>query len=313
MLSGFTWPDVGQPLPSRALRTRLPNATIRDGADGKGRGASTGKAEVHLSADLPTRITPPTPARPTRWRWWATGLALLALLVWFFNRPISLGSPDEYMWKTTEQADAIARGYGSEQGTLPLPTPPIEFTFRGDTDDWVVVRAFVDPNERYPRDHEAVIWSLEPEVAAWFRRHPTMPKLPNRTEDLGRLGIPEHYAHVVYAHGVDPGRGARLLNVRIFGHDRPVVGEPRSEAAARANAYSFSGDGSIVSQYPRAGAPLRPGQLILAFVKPDPPRRTTPAPRSRDAGSGPWPSMPLPDNNDDSFDFPDRLCPTRFC
>lgn len=64
----------------------------------------------------------------------------------------------------------------------------------------------------------------------------------------------------------------------------------------------------IHSTYRAAGKKLRLGQIIVILERPGP--ASDPYSNGGTGGISPDPDY---SDDDDDFDFPDRLCPTRFC
>ncbi|MFI7160475.1 hypothetical protein [Micromonospora chalcea] len=176
---------------------------------------------------------------------------------------------------------------------------------------WTVIATSPPPGRVVPPDETISLHVLRAEEAAWFAAHPTMPRLPkgiaagSTTKDDGPLAGLQQLVLFRYAKGMAQ-KGALTAVDRPCS---PYSNEPPEEVATRAGLkVSHSGSSIVVGSIPAAGQPVRPGQFIVLLVR-DQEQRPTP----KGSSSGRPPLPPRSGNDDDDFNIPGWLCPTRFC
>lgn len=165
-------------------------------------------------------------------------------------------------------------------------------------------------------DPEIQFWTLTPAEVEWFGRNPRMPEVKLGTKCEYGYGSKnfETIDGVVFV-AAKPGvkrdqYAERIRDSYDFETDQNVWPDSWAKRQrARVGAlWEMDTYSSVVSgQRPKPGTDLRLGQLMVVFC----------SPVKEDAPSGredyDLPDPPIPNSNDDNFDVPDRLCPTRFC
>lgn len=162
-------------------------------------------------------------------------------------------------------------------------------------------------------------WTLRPAEVRWFKKHRKMPRVKvgakcNMEHGAKTFGAVDDLTFVASRPGGRPGP----LNTRIrenydFASDQTrwpnTWAKPqRKSVGNRREAYdsTYPSRSVIQGQAPKAGKVLKEGQLMVVYCSS---HDLEESPQSDDGIAVP----PVPDSDDDSFDFPDRLCPTRFC
>lgn len=166
----------------------------------------------------------------------------------------------------------------------------------------------------YERFDEVRVWALRTSEKRWFAKNQSMPKVPNTrdqddvTGDGGRFETVRDLVLYTWADpkdAKDPDyRHAYALRTTQESWPYSQARDQRARLGRLVKATFI--DAETIAQRPEAGDPLRLGQLMVIELVPDDP--------ALDDGSNPIlvPPVPKGDDNDD-FDVPDRLCPTRFC
>ncbi|MFF5077496.1 PASTA domain-containing protein [Actinoplanes sp. NPDC000266] len=169
--------------------------------------------------------------------------------------------------------------------------------------NWTVVETEPAKGQPLRSGQQVRLYVLKNEEAAWFAKHPTMPKIKPGTEGSDLIGQGEpldgiwELVEYRYPKGKAP-KDARDPHENLKGW------EPPAEKAARAGLKeAYSSFGLVVGTIPAAGQKVRPGRLIVVTLR-DKPLDDSPG------GSG---SIPDYNNGDDDFNVPGWLCPTRFC
>lgn len=177
-------------------------------------------------------------------------------------------------------------------------------------ENWTVVATDPDVGQPLYGGESVTLYLLKNEEAAWFAKHPTMPKLTvgqdvTRAVELHLKPVWE-LLEFRYAKGAAPSY-ASPARERAPEGGRGLADEPTSERTARAGLADAAQHGLVAGTgtIPRAGKRLRPGQLLVVLVKDEP---ASPA----DGGNAPY--IPVPNrDDDDDVNVPGWLCPTRFC
>ncbi|WP_187399463.1 PASTA domain-containing protein [Micromonospora sp. AP08] len=174
--------------------------------------------------------------------------------------------------------------------------------------NWTVVATEPPAGSPVAPGSEVTVLVLKNEEAVWFTAHPKMPSLskgkPADTlvQPKGALAGMSELVLFRYAKGQAPKYASDPVDKYL------IDGwEPAEETKARAGlkqAYEFSS--VTVGSIPSAGQSLRVGRLIVVTVKQAP---RTSRPYGNDGGQLPS----RPHNDDDDFNVPGWLCPTRFC
>ena len=157
------------------------------------------------------------------------------------------------------------------------------------------------------------VWSLAMEEANWYRKHPSMPKIKKGRDCTAVSGYgtkfakPQELIFDVWDPRVKHPKGDSLGIFMETLQDTWPYEEASAERADFLKLESSRHQSYIVSgQYPKAGKPLRMGQLMAIYCTPG----------EQPPAEGEYNEVPIPDgpdDGDDDFDFPDKLCPTRFC
>ncbi|WP_406045527.1 hypothetical protein OG799_14265 [Micromonospora sp. NBC_00898] len=176
--------------------------------------------------------------------------------------------------------------------------------------DWTVVATDPPVGTAVPPKTQVTLFALKESEVFWFSAHPVMPPLPKNAptdsllEGNGLLAGVRELVLVRYAKGKAPAGAKAAVDARV------VKGsEPAQEVKARAGLkVAHPSDSVVVSSIPSAAQPVRQGRLIVVTVK-DMERTTS----SGGNGDGNLPYIPGNDDDDDDFNVPGWLCPTRFC
>lgn len=175
----------------------------------------------------------------------------------------------------------------------------------GDNDEILAI----DGEVFRPTADSLTVWTLRRSEARWYRKNPKMPKVKKGRDcseigDEKKIGPVYDLVFTVWDPRRKHPKGYEPLDESIQKEwPHPDAKRERKDfLALEADEYP-----SVVSgQYPKAGKPLRMGQLMAVFCRPgeEPP------------AEGEYNEVPIPDvpnDEEDDFDFPDKLCPTRFC
>ena len=189
---------------------------------------------------------------------------------------------------------------------------------RWSDDNWVIVDTNPRPGGNVGEDTEVRFFTLRRSEIHWFKQHPRMPGIARGVATgkvLGRKGPFVGIRGLVvlrYAKGQAPAyayRGERLVRhpERGVAHDprvEPVREREPRDSLKEADSY----DTLTVGTLPRHGKRLRLGRVMTLTVR-DKPEEPAPG-----AGSGDFPGLPGGYyDDDDDFNVPGWLCPTRFC
>jgi hypothetical protein len=169
-------------------------------------------------------------------------------------------------------------------------------------------------------DHPKIrFWTLTPSEVRWFNKHSKMPKArigARCNMDYGKK-LFEPVEELVFV-TTKPGQkraqeATRVRNSYDWKTDQskwPVEWAERQRVSvgklweAQDNAYPSKS--VVLGQRPKAGRMLKPGQLMVVYCTSSDYEESAPS-------DDEVPDFSVPNNDDDNFDFPDRLCPTRFC
>jgi hypothetical protein len=177
--------------------------------------------------------------------------------------------------------------------------------------NWTVVTTEPAAGAQVSAGSGVTLFVLKTGEAQWFAAHPTMPKLPKGspvselTDHGGPLEGMYELVELRYTRRSAPA-DARPADETPGRMDWRGT-EPATEKRARAGLKEAPEYGTlVVGSIPIAGRGVRTGRLIVVTVKPAPKDRVP------NSGSGGGVYIPLPDDDDD-FNVPGRLCPTRWC
>lgn len=190
---------------------------------------------------------------------------------------------------------------------------------RWSDDNWVVVDTNPRPGDSVGENTEVRFFTLKRSEIRWFKKNSRMPAIDSGVATRKVLGRRGPFAGVRglivlrYTKGEAPKyawRGERLVRRP----ERGVANDPRVESAREreprdslkeADTYDTLSVGTL----PRHGSRLRLGRVMTVTVR-DKPEEPAPA-----SGSGDWPDLPGGSygDDDDDFNVPGWICPTRFC
>ncbi|MFC6562235.1 PASTA domain-containing protein [Actinoplanes utahensis] len=175
-----------------------------------------------------------------------------------------------------------------------------------DRKNWTVVAT--EPAAGAIMTGPAKLLLLKNSEAAWFTKHPVMPRLP----------VGKSASDVRHAKGAVLDPVSELVIFRYAKGHTPkdasdpterYENEPATEAKSRAGLKDTYGYGDlIVGSIPAAGQQVRPGRLIVVLVRPEPEKPSKGGGEDIDL-----PSVPNHSDDDDDVNIPGWLCPTRFC
>ena len=221
---------------------------------------------------------------------------------------------------SVDEAEAFLVEEGDDD--LGLVLEPLDYSPAGRIPKgaWEVVATDWEVDE-FDEGESVHVWAMYGQEVAWYKAHPTMPKVSEgsakspsewRGKKFGAVG---DLIETVWKPGKQRPKGDTHQWIEDL--ETEQVDWPYSDRLALdererlGSLYVAGGRVLAVGQVPKAGAELRPGQLMVVYVveKPKPkPKPTSDAPIE-------IPDVPdVPDyNDDDDFNVPGWLCPTRFC
>ncbi|MET3962105.1 hypothetical protein ABIE44_002039 [Marmoricola sp. OAE513] len=155
---------------------------------------------------------------------------------------------------------------------------------RASANDWVIVATSPEAGKRTPKFEKVYAWALKKSEYDWFRKNPSMPKLPNGASAaklLGKGGLLEPVADLVkvrYQPGKAPKKAeADPADTAAFVPDRglhpDLSAEPVAEFGLRNGLRVAPTRGTVaVGALPPTGA-LRIGQFLVLLVVEKPPAK----------------------------------------
>ncbi|MGQ7297915.1 hypothetical protein [Quadrisphaera sp. KR29] len=208
-------------------------------------------------------------------------------------------------------------GWANTIDASPLSRNPIQ------DENWTVVGSAPAPGESVQTDKDVYLFVLRNEEAAWFKAHPSMPPVPSDVEasvlidEGGLFHDVEELVEFRYEPGAQPEHKVASSYVR----ERDAIpypdpfSEPPGERQIRLSLPEASEYGSlVVRSLPSEAQEVRLGRMLVLTVK------DKPDPVYEESGEGGSAGSLDVDgsvggsfDDDDDFNVPGWLCPTRFC
>ena len=208
-----------------------------------------------------------------------------------------------------ERAD---RGWVEAMDATPLSRRPPSHE-----EDWMVIGTAPAAGEQVPSDADVYLFVLREEEAQWFANHPTMPVLAegveagSLVEDGGPLAAVAELTEFRYAaeHTPQHAPASYRRDREPIPYQDPFV-EPETEWAARSALAGASEFDLTAGSLPTGTEPVRLGRVLTVVVRSEEPELPS---LGGSEGSIGGDADVYVDDDDDDFNVPGWLCPTRFC